>query len=87
MSVVGPSVTFANLTLFPISSRTARAEDRLLTLDEGLAAGTVEIREIGATEVANPPGESVDPFGEPPIADKDHDTPTAGERIAQVDDP
>lgn len=69
--VVGPGVTYANLTLFPITSRTVRDTDRLITLDEGLAAGTVEVRELGAQGVAplpanqpNPPAPAADPFGE-----------------------
>ena len=34
-----------NLTVFPVISRTPRDADRYITLDEGLKAGTVEIRD------------------------------------------
>jgi hypothetical protein len=46
--VVGQGQTVGNFTLFPVSSPTLRADDRFTTLDEGLKAGTVEIREVGA---------------------------------------
>jgi hypothetical protein len=46
--IVGQGKTVGNLTLFPVSSPTLRDDDRFTTLDEGLKAGTVEIREIGA---------------------------------------
>jgi hypothetical protein len=46
--VVGPGISHGNLTVFPITSRTARTNDRFITLDEGLAAGSVEVREMGA---------------------------------------
>jgi hypothetical protein len=69
--IVGPGVTFANLTLFPITSRTKRDTDRLITLDEGLAAGTVEVRELGAQSAVAPnpearpaPAPAIDPFGD-----------------------
>lgn len=64
--VVGKGITYANLTVFPITSRTLRDNDRLLTLDEGLAAGTVEVRELAATnERSAPAGAAADPFGDP----------------------
>lgn len=46
--VVGEPIRFQNLTVFPVASRVPKTEDRFITLDEGLKAGTVEIREIGA---------------------------------------
>lgn len=45
--VVGNPVTFAKLTIFPIASLVPKNEDRFITLDEGLASGTVKIVEIG----------------------------------------
>lgn len=45
---VGRPVSHANLTIFPVYSRTAKNEDRFITLDEGLKAGTVRIMETGA---------------------------------------
>jgi hypothetical protein len=45
--VIGEPIRFANLTVFPVSSPTPRTDDRFITLDEGLKAGTVEIRERG----------------------------------------
>ncbi|MDB5348620.1 MAG: hypothetical protein JWP89_6997 [Schlesneria sp.] len=47
--VVGDAIRYENLTIFPVSSRAAKTEDRYITLDEGLKAGTVEIRELAAT--------------------------------------
>jgi hypothetical protein len=44
---VADPIRHANLTIFPILSNTPRLEDPFITLDEGLKAGTVEIREIG----------------------------------------
>jgi hypothetical protein len=69
--VIGEGVTHANLTVFPILSKAERDKDRLLTLDEGLASGKVEVRELGAagnepqsTNAENPP-DANDPFGSP----------------------
>lgn len=46
--VIGEPVRFQNLTIFPVSSRGPKTDDRFVTLDEGLKAGTVEILEAGA---------------------------------------
>jgi hypothetical protein len=46
--IIGNPVSHENLTVFPISSKAARNNDRYLTLDEGLAAGTVKVLEVGA---------------------------------------
>ncbi len=46
--VVGQPIRHKNLAIFPICSRLPRDEDRFITLDEGLAAGMVEIFEVGA---------------------------------------
>jgi hypothetical protein len=46
--VVSKPVQHGNLMIFPVLSRSIRAEDRFITLDEGLKAGTVEILEMGA---------------------------------------
>jgi hypothetical protein len=45
--LIGEPIRYQNLTVFPVSSREPRTEDRFITLDEGLKAGTVEIRELG----------------------------------------
>ena len=45
---VAPAVTHGNLAIFPIISSRPQPPDRFITLDEGLAAGTVEVFEIGA---------------------------------------
>lgn len=47
--VVRDPVRYENLVIFPVTSRIAKTEDHYITLDEGLKAGTVEIREIAAT--------------------------------------
>jgi hypothetical protein len=80
--VVGEPIRFEKLTVFPVTSRVPKDEDRFITLDEGLRAGTVEIREIGAVpqEVENSAAEGpsvqaqvaadepVTEAGEPPAA-------------------
>ncbi|MCH7727945.1 MAG: hypothetical protein IH991_15930 [Planctomycetes bacterium] len=44
---IGAPVTYKNLTVFPVVSLEPRQQDRFITLDEGLKAGTIEIRELG----------------------------------------
>lgn len=46
--VVRDPIRYENLAIFPVTSRIAKTEDHYITLDEGLKAGTVEIREIAA---------------------------------------
>lgn len=46
--VISDPVRHANLTIFPVLSKTLRLENSFITLEEGLKAGTVEIRELGA---------------------------------------
>lgn len=46
--VVSKPVQHKNLTIFPVVSKSTRMDDRFMTLNEGLQAGTVEIREMGA---------------------------------------
>lgn len=59
---VGSPLRHKNLTVFPVITRTPRDMDSYITLDEGLKAGTVEIRELGAAVIeqdvpnAEPPG-------------------------------
>lgn len=48
--LVGEPIQHDNLTIFPVVSRTPKDVDRFITLDEGLAAGTVEVLEMGAVE-------------------------------------
>jgi hypothetical protein len=45
---IGEPIRHDNLTIFPVISKTPRSENPFITLDEGLAAGTVEIRELGS---------------------------------------
>ena len=86
--LIASPVSHKNLTIFPVLSRTPKNEDRFITLDEGLAAGTVKIVEVGAVdenaaETANaslqddPFAEDVgDPFDEAeddPFAEDDGD--------------
>ncbi len=75
--VIGDPVVYGNLTIFPVSSRAPRMQDRFITLDEGLASGKVEIVEKGAAGQSQPPPEAAgqrppvdpnnDPFG--PVVD------------------
>ena len=46
--LVGDPVRYKNLTIFPVTSRIPRTENRFLTLDEGLKAGTVQVFEVGS---------------------------------------
>lgn len=65
--VVSDPIRHANLTIFPVLSKTPRLEDPFITLDEGLKAGTVEIRELGArargaqAQTAPPAGDQSEP--------------------------
>lgn len=44
--VVEAPIRHANLAIFPVLSATARQQDRFITLDEGLQAGTVKVSEV-----------------------------------------
>ncbi|MEX2287572.1 MAG: DUF6569 family protein [Planctomycetaceae bacterium] len=46
--IVAAPINHKNLTIFPIFSKTAKTDDLYITLDDGLAAGTVEIYEVGS---------------------------------------
>ena len=46
--IVGEPIRCKNLQIFPVCSTVPNNEDRFTTLDEGLAAGTVEVFEVGA---------------------------------------
>jgi hypothetical protein len=45
--VIGEPIRHENLTVFPLSSRKPKQDDRFLTLDQGLKEGSVEITEVG----------------------------------------
>ena len=45
---IGEPIIYANLVIFPVSSKDRKDDDQFTTLDEGLQAGTVEILELGA---------------------------------------
>jgi hypothetical protein len=46
--LIGAPFRHGNLAIFPVLSKTPRNADRFITLDEGLKARTVEVREMGA---------------------------------------
>ena len=46
--LLGEAIAFRNLAIYPVTSQTPRLDDRFITLDEGLKAGTIEILEKGA---------------------------------------
>jgi hypothetical protein len=46
--IVGDPIRYKNLTVFPVTSKLPRNENRFLTLEEGLKAGTVEVFEVGS---------------------------------------
>ena len=52
--VVSKPLQHGNLTIFPVLSKSTRDQDRFITLDEGLKAGTVQILEMGARPNAVP---------------------------------
>jgi hypothetical protein len=91
--VIGEPVIYDNLAVFPVSASAARNDDRFITLDEGLKAGTVEVFEKGATPVgpqnrpaardaANDSFEN--PFGAPPPQSRagNQQARTSGQRAA-----
>jgi hypothetical protein len=50
--LVATGIQHENLTIFPVLSKSPRLEDRFVTLEEGLRAGTIEIVEVGARATA-----------------------------------
>jgi hypothetical protein len=46
--VIGEPIQWKNLTVFPVASQSPKTDDRYLTLDEGLQAGTIQVSEVGA---------------------------------------
>jgi hypothetical protein len=78
---IGEPLVLGNLAIFPVSSHEQRMEDRFITLDEGLKAGTVEIVEKGAGRTNPDDGPfQADPFAAPPAEAPRRDTanPPAG---------
>jgi hypothetical protein len=75
--MIGAPVRHKNLTVFPVLAKGPKNEDKYLTLDEGLKAGTIEVREVGAGAqrelLPGLPGD--DPFSDPPVQ---RETPAAG---------
>lgn len=63
---IGEPLRYENLAVFPIRTQVAKNDDRFITLDEGLKAGTVEVMEVGARPAANESAESAD---NDPLAD------------------
>lgn len=51
--VIGAPLVYRNLAVFPVSSKTAKKQDRFITLDEALKQGTVQILEKGAANAAS----------------------------------
>lgn len=97
--IIGEPIGHKNLTVFPVTTKTARAEDRFLTLDEGLKAGTVEVFEVGA-EIAGPRTahrqqqrqDDLDLSGIVPPLPSERSRPTSGQRgharpVVADDDP
>lgn len=52
--VVLEPILHGNLAVFPVVSRVLNDQDRFITLDEGLRAGTVEVTEVGSAQPATP---------------------------------
>lgn len=73
--VIGEPLRFENLTIFPVSSRVRKSDDRFITLDEGLKAGTVEIREVGGA--FDPRQVNAAPNADLPMIDDDTDAPVS----------
>jgi hypothetical protein len=51
--IIGEPLRYENLAVFPICTAVAKEDDRFITLDEGLKAGTVEVMEVGAHPAGN----------------------------------
>jgi hypothetical protein len=51
--LIGEPVKCENLSVFPVATKDAHDDDRFITLDEGLRAGTVRVFEIGAANAAS----------------------------------
>ena len=66
-----------NLTIFPVASKVPKNEDRFITLEEGLRAGTVEIFEVGATEAIDAA------VNQPPEAGDNEQAPSQPEDVQQ----
>lgn len=49
-------IVYSNLAVFPVSTRYMHDSSAYLTLDEGLAAGEVEVTELGAALIRRRPG-------------------------------
>ena len=79
--VIGEPLTHKNLTIFLVSSKVDRNNDRFITLDEGLKAGTVKISELGS------PNDDTD--GEQPAkpADAPDEMPAEQANDSRQDDP
>jgi hypothetical protein len=63
---IGEPIRHDNLTVFPVMSKTAKTEDRYLSLEEGLKDKSVEVYEVGAEpSAAQTPAvqRPSDPFG------------------------
>ena len=77
--VVGKPVHYKNLAIFPVSSKVPKNDDRYITLEEGLKAGTVEIFEVGASglRVNAPDGQEDGQQG--PAEEPDVEQPAAEE--------
>ena len=66
---IGEPIRHENLTIFPVISKRPRDDDRFITLDEGLKAGTVEILEVGGGAAANPSAPNAPPPNASPESD------------------
>ena len=84
----GP-VVHDNLAIFPILSKTPKPEDRFITLDEGLAAGTVKILEVGAElSVAEAASlDDADPFSDSSTSEHVNSEPPPAEEPVSDDRP
>jgi ARG and Rhodanese-Phosphatase-superfamily-associated Protein domain len=78
--IIGDSISHENLTVFPILSKTPKNDDRFITLDEGLAAGSVQVIEVGAKEGNANVADGPDPFGAGP------QLPENGNAVARLQD-
>ena len=44
--VIGKPLTFKNMAVFPVASKTPQTEDRYMTLEEGLKSESVQVYEV-----------------------------------------
>jgi hypothetical protein len=85
--VIGEGITEGNLTIFPVTTKKLRSEDRFITLDEGLKEGVIEVQELNATPAADSSGAQPETTSQPgsaaqqPAANATANAPVNGDLV------